>query len=152
MQTAATVRYTNVQLEPGPVATPFEHRPIGTELALCQRYYYPVQVADIQTFASGPGVYLNANLVTNFPVTMRIAPTITATDDCNIIPTGSSVTPTGNGGGGRGGLLSLANVVSNPNGIARLYFSTTLGGGDTLQRGVSYTNHQVPCLNADAEL
>jgi hypothetical protein len=29
----------NVQLEPGPVATPFEHRPIGTELALCQRYY-----------------------------------------------------------------------------------------------------------------
>ena len=29
---------TNIQLEPGPVATPFEHRPIGTELALCQRY------------------------------------------------------------------------------------------------------------------
>jgi len=27
------------QLEPGPVATPFEHRPIGTELALCKRYY-----------------------------------------------------------------------------------------------------------------
>jgi len=30
---------SGVQLEPGPVATPFEHRPIGTELALCQRYY-----------------------------------------------------------------------------------------------------------------
>jgi len=30
---------TGIQLEPGPVATPFEHRPIGTELALCQRYY-----------------------------------------------------------------------------------------------------------------
>jgi hypothetical protein len=30
---------TGVQLEPGPVATPFERRPIGTELALCQRYY-----------------------------------------------------------------------------------------------------------------
>ena len=28
-----------VQLEPGSVATPFEQRPIGTELALCQRYY-----------------------------------------------------------------------------------------------------------------
>ncbi len=29
----------SVQLEPGPVATPFEQRPQGTELALCQRYY-----------------------------------------------------------------------------------------------------------------
>jgi hypothetical protein len=28
-----------VQLEPGTVATPFEFRPYGTELALCQRYY-----------------------------------------------------------------------------------------------------------------
>lgn len=27
------------QLEAGPVATPFEHRPIGLELQLCQRYY-----------------------------------------------------------------------------------------------------------------
>jgi hypothetical protein len=32
---------TGVQLEVGPVATPFEHRPYGTELSLCQRYYYP---------------------------------------------------------------------------------------------------------------
>jgi hypothetical protein len=30
---------TGVQLEEGTVATPFEHRPIGTELALCHRYY-----------------------------------------------------------------------------------------------------------------
>ena len=30
---------TCVQLEPGPVATPFEHRPVGLELSLCQRYY-----------------------------------------------------------------------------------------------------------------
>jgi len=30
---------TDVQLERGPVTTPFERRPIGTELALCQRYY-----------------------------------------------------------------------------------------------------------------
>jgi len=29
----------NVQLEIGSVATPFENRPMGTELALCQRYY-----------------------------------------------------------------------------------------------------------------
>jgi hypothetical protein len=35
----ATWYITGVQLEEGTVATQFEHRPIGTELALCQRYY-----------------------------------------------------------------------------------------------------------------
>lgn len=30
---------SNVQLEIGTVATPFEHRPYGVELALCQRYF-----------------------------------------------------------------------------------------------------------------
>jgi hypothetical protein len=36
---AWTLDIWGVQLEVGTVATPFEHRPIGTELALCQRYY-----------------------------------------------------------------------------------------------------------------
>ena len=34
-----TLDITGVQLEEGSYATPFEQRPIGTELALCQRYY-----------------------------------------------------------------------------------------------------------------
>jgi len=35
----ATWQVTGVQLEEGKVATPFEYRSIGEELALCQRYY-----------------------------------------------------------------------------------------------------------------
>jgi hypothetical protein len=38
-QQSGTFDIAQVQVEAGPVATPFERRPIGTELVLCQRYY-----------------------------------------------------------------------------------------------------------------
>jgi hypothetical protein len=43
-----SIKITGVQLEAGLTATEFERRPIGTELALCQRYYdksYSMDVA-----------------------------------------------------------------------------------------------------------
>jgi hypothetical protein len=38
-QQSRTFSFWGIQLEAGPVATPFEHRSYGEELALCQRYY-----------------------------------------------------------------------------------------------------------------
>jgi hypothetical protein len=71
--TTFTVDFWGVQVEPGSVATPFEQRPIGTELALCQRYYYQTDsVPDIFgiSFSANIGVFYQV-----FPVTMRITPT-----------------------------------------------------------------------------
>ena len=68
---------TGIQLEPGPVATPFEHRPYTTELALCQRYYSGELMASFsgQTHSNGT-VYGTSTVL---PVTMRTAPTIAQT-------------------------------------------------------------------------
>ena len=53
---------TGVQLEVGTVATPFEHRSYGEELALCQRYYQIIQEGAGSRDNSGsitvPGEYL----------------------------------------------------------------------------------------------
>jgi len=66
---------TNVQLEVGPVATPFEQRPIGMELALCQRYF---QNYDGVCALVGTSSAVNAN-TRLLPVPMRALFTITQT-------------------------------------------------------------------------
>jgi hypothetical protein len=48
----ASLTIKDVQLEPGTVATPFERRPIGTEMALCQRYYQSATVYGLLTAAA----------------------------------------------------------------------------------------------------
>lgn len=65
---------TKIQLELGSIATPFENRPIGLELALCQRYY-----AVLNSEYSGQCITTTrAAASINFPVTMRTAPTLQA--------------------------------------------------------------------------
>jgi hypothetical protein len=68
---------TDVQLESGPVATPFERRSIGTELALCQRYYFGTG-AQFNSAHYAAGVGVAGYHWYSLPVAMRIAPTVTA--------------------------------------------------------------------------
>jgi hypothetical protein len=55
-----TVDFASVQVEAGTVATPFEVRPYGVELALCQRYYY---TAYVDTVLATYGTAAYANLI-----------------------------------------------------------------------------------------
>jgi hypothetical protein len=73
----ATWYITGVQLEVGSVATPFERRPFGAELILCQRYYYRVngtESGDRFAMAFNDSTTIATSLF-HFPVTMRAKPT-----------------------------------------------------------------------------
>ena len=68
----ATFYLSGVQLEVGSVATPFERRPYGTELQLCQRYYQMI------VGTSGcPASSTLCDFAIQFPQQMRAAPTCT---------------------------------------------------------------------------
>jgi hypothetical protein len=97
----ATWYVTGVQLEVGSVATPFERRDYGRELAMCQRYYYRITTVNQQFGVGWNGSTTGSYVMTTFPVTMRTAPTaveqngtainyrvlhtVTATD-CSVVP------------------------------------------------------------------
>ena len=70
-----TFDFWGVQVERGPVATPFEQRPIQTELALCQRYFYNPSTVYGTTFMSMNTNQFGEILTWAFPVTMRAVPT-----------------------------------------------------------------------------
>jgi hypothetical protein len=78
-QTSGTWVIGNVQLEPGTQATPFDYRDYGRELLLCQRYYYqtiPTGTNAMPTFY-GASIAFTVGTMFYYPVTMRVAPTIT---------------------------------------------------------------------------
>ena len=74
-QQSGTFDIAQVQLEEGSAATPFEQRPIGVELGLCQRYYQDCGNWHLQGAAYGTG---NDGLgsAIMWPTTMRNTPII----------------------------------------------------------------------------
>ena len=77
----ATLEFTGVQLEVGDVATAFEHRTYGDELARCQRYYYRHSDGAIYNNTTiGMACYQTssrAQVAVHFPVTMRARTSMT---------------------------------------------------------------------------
>jgi hypothetical protein len=68
---------TGVQLEVGNVATPFERRQFGQELALCQRYYNRDVLVAVGGGATPTVTNRTFYCSVNWPVSMRAAPTMT---------------------------------------------------------------------------
>ena len=108
-----------VQVERGSVATPFEHRSYGDELARCQRYY---QKIPIETYSYCGYCFTQTDARAAIPLvtTMRAAPTSIAT-------TGSPRFSTG-GGGGTGSIV-FANATTDVLGIQSSGASSLWGQG-----------------------
>lgn len=75
------VNIWNVQLEQGSVATPFERRPYGVELELCQRYYQPFTIGWWGEALVG-SLY---GTMTCFPVPMRASPSASFVADWDVV-------------------------------------------------------------------
>jgi len=74
--TNRTLEITGWQVEVGEVATPFEHRSFGDELARCQRYYF--KFLEGSTKEIGVAWYYtaaHASFMLRYPTTMRATPT-----------------------------------------------------------------------------
>jgi hypothetical protein len=72
----ATFYITGVQLEAGSVATPFERRQYGQELALCQRYYQKLGLKNAQFLGSGISSSTSqTDCYFKYAITMRSSPT-----------------------------------------------------------------------------
>ena len=95
-----TIAFGNVQFEDGSVATPFEQRPYGLELALCQRYFEKSysQNTNIGTITL-EGASQSSNLtnwlfsmpITKYKVAKRVVPTVTLYNPYVLNQTGNGI-------------------------------------------------------------
>lgn len=80
---------TDVQLEVGPVATPFEQRPYGMELALCQRYFEVMPQSGTGSIQASIGTGQNTSTTggsvpITFKVTKRATPGVTSSGSLRV--------------------------------------------------------------------
>ena len=130
----ATVEYTGLQLEVGSVATDFEHRSFGQELALCQRYYYapfPLNSATTALCVNGPYTTSQSFGVIQFPTTMREVPSGEITMSTNYI---TLYTPEATSGRG----VSTLQIQELTKTSSRLYFTGYASNFGDAKGGAGY--------------
>jgi len=128
----ATFYITGVQLEVGSTATPFERRLYGTELALCQRYFWYLGGATAsgdQYLASGHcPTTINARVVVHCPVSMRASPTVSAGTASNYQVYAGDAAPTVTA-------LAIGGVSTSTDQVTSFGLSAVVASGLTLGRG-----------------
>jgi hypothetical protein len=132
----ATFYITGVQLEVGTVATPFERRLYGTELALCQRYlpaFIPTSTGTGQGPVGQSYAATNALVAIPFQVPARVFPTgISVTNATNFAVTQANTTRSTasavnfNGGSPYGGVIDVAVASGLVAGSATVLWVNTL--------------------------
>ena len=133
---------TGVQLEVGSVATPFEHRPIGLELALCQRYYYQIGGnASTEDFAVG--VFVSATdyrFVVRHPQRMRVGPAVAALGTISNFQATATAT------------YAASAFALNTSSVDSINASFTVAGATGGQGGYARSNNAANILTVNAEL
>lgn len=107
--TTGTLNIFAVQVEDGPIATPFEVRPVVVELAACQRYYWRILGGTLVSFV-GSGLAAtttSAYIQVRLPCTMRKLPVLTTSSGAAMNVT------TGSGGGVASTAIALNGTVGN---------------------------------------
>jgi hypothetical protein len=140
----ATFYITGVQFEKGSTATSFDYRPYGTELNLCQRYYWK-QTGEFGVNSLGAG-FCNATTKARIniqnPVQMRTAPTYSYSGTLYVLnAVASGVTVTSLSNSQIGLLSSMIEFTASGGGL--------VGGNGTL---VIADNASSNFIQASAEL
>lgn len=120
---ASTTLITGVQLEVGSSATPFERRPVGLELQLCQRYYHRHSTSSSGYYGFG-GVETGTaiNIAYTLPQNMRTSPAIDGVVNPNGIAAefGTGSFPSG--------FTNISCGLASSNRVVRVQFSGGTGG------------------------
>jgi len=140
----ATWQITGVQLEVGTVATSFDFRSYGTELALCQRYFEQV----------GPGMPCKANSTTQFwcGYTYRVAKRSSTT--FSLVSTTVRIFEFGVSNRDTSSCSIGGSYATNPNtGLVLLEgFSGLSGGVNAISGGAGSQLNDGPIINCSSEL